>query len=286
MTDFFKKVLQSAFGKEFRNVKYQTVGGGCINNTARIITENGDFFIKWNHGHQDMFEKEAMGLKVLGNSKSISVPEVHESGEVDSKGYLLLEHIQSGRMNGSYWEKLGTGLANLHRSSHDLFGLDHDNYIGRLPQYNKWSANWIDFFIHQRLEPQIKLASGAGLLEDRIIDKFNLLYTRLDELIPNETPSLLHGDLWSGNIHCDQYNDPYLIDPAVFYGHREAELAFSKLFGGFDQKFYASDSESFPLQPGFEDRIDIFNLYPLLVHVNLFGASYLGGIIRTLDRYT
>jgi fructosamine-3-kinase len=146
-----------------------------------------------------------------------------------------------------------------------------------LLQSNEYTANWIDFFIEKRLKAQAGLAFYNGEIPRSLYDKFNDLYNKLPELLPSEKPALLHGDLWSGNVIVGSNGHVSLIDPAVYYGNREAEIAFTKLFGGFSSAFYDAYNEAFPLEKGFEERIDIYNLYPLLVHVNLFGSGYING---------
>lgn len=283
--DFFQKVLN----KHLPNVElenHHSVGGGCINNAARLQTNFGNYFIKWNTSEEiALFETEAKGLSLLAESSTLKIPRTLGRGKNDGKAYLLLEWIEKGHASGQFWKDFGAGLAHLHQQSAQYFGLDHDNYIGRLPQGNNKHENWYDFFIQERLVPQLKLASANRLIDEKIRKGFDRLLIKLPDLVPEEKPSLLHGDLWSGNFLIDQNSNPVLIDPAVYYGHRETELAFTHLFGGFEQQFYTSYQSCFPLENGFEERIEIHNLYPLLVHVNLFGASYLSGIRQTLKRF-
>ena len=164
--------------------------------------------------------------------------------------------------------------------------MDHSNYIGRLPQRNAFEETWVDFFIEHRLEVQLGLAIYNGHVDSFYADRFRSIYAVLPDEFPDERPCLLHGDLWSGNVMIGPKGEPVILDPAVFYGHREAELAFTRMFGGFDPYFYSAYNEATPLEVGFESRIDLYNLYPLLVHVNLFGTSYLSGVERTLKRFT
>ena len=182
---------------------------------------------------------------------------------------------------------MGQRLASLHRCSSEFFGLDDDNYIGSLRQYNHPNSNWINFFIEQRLEVQVKLAINKWrCCPHGGQKKFESLYAKLPSLIASEKPSLVHGDLWSGNLITDDKGEPCLIDPAVYFGNREADLAMTRLFGGFNDEFYSAYEESFPLPQGSEKRIDLYNLYPLLVHVNLFGGSYVHsveGILRAFS---
>ncbi len=281
------QLLQSHFGTDLSTENIQSVAGGCINNTLKATTNKGTFFVKLNHLETgDLFEKEAKGLKLLKKHSSLGIPEVLAEGQTDQNSYLVLEWIEKGHQDANFWEVFGTGLAAQHQNTADFFGLDHNNHIGRLPQYNNHHTSWSEFFVEERLKPQIQLASNSALLDQSLQRRFENLFSQLESLVPREKPSFLQGDLWSGNFMCGPGSKPYIFDPAVYYGHRETELAFTRMFGGFDRQFYHHYHETFPLDPGFEDRIEIHNLYPLLVHVNLFGSSYLSGIISTLKRFT
>lgn len=287
MQSFFDHVIQEVFGEELsRPLSIHQVGGGCINQTAYFEFRGQRYFLKWNSQVGDLFEKEAMGLQLLQNSRTIKVPSVLRHGKIGENDYLCLEYIEKAPARREFWISFGRQLAAMHQQSAEHFGLDHDNHIGRLPQSNQPHIEWVDFFIQERLEPQLLMASQNGLINTAIQSQFESLYLQLSDLIPEEKPALLHGDLWSGNMMCTTGNVPSIFDPAIYYGHREAELAFTQMFGGYDRLFYQSYQESFPLQPGHEKRVQIFNLYPLLVHVNLFGPSYLSGIRQTLDYFT
>ena len=191
----------------------------------------------------------------------------------------------AGTKTRRFWSLFGEQLARLHHVSAPTFGLDHDNYIGSLPQKNTHSPVWSNFFIQQRLEPQVRLAGEKGLLSPSAIRQFEQLYQVLPELFPPEVPSLLHGDLWSGNFLCDEKGNPVLIDPAVYFGHRSMDLAMTTLFGGFGQPFYEAYHYHFPLPANYRQQWEIANLYPLLVHLNLFGESYTGSILHTIQRF-
>jgi fructosamine-3-kinase len=158
--------------------------------------------------------------------------------------------------------------------------------MGALPQSNCRHDDWISFFIEERLEKQVRLAQNSGLLERKDINRFERLYTLFDTLIPKEQPSLIHGDLWGGNYLCSTAAEPYLIDPAAHYGHRESDLAMTTLFGGFSTEFYTAYHEAYPIEKGWEGRLDLYNLYPLLIHLNLFGPSYHGSIRIILQRFS
>ncbi|MEL6537761.1 MAG: fructosamine kinase family protein [Bacteroidota bacterium] len=284
---FFEQALFQVLGYSPEVQQMHFASGGCINNAVQLITDQGEYFIKWNEDStlEGMFEVEAQGLELLAGASPVYVPTVIGVGQVAQRQFLLLEYVSSRYRASSYWEQLGEGLVALHQNTADQFGLEYNNYIGRLPQKNEPCPLWVDFFIENRLRVQAGLALYNHHVGASFMKQMDVLYTKLPDLLPVEPPSLLHGDLWSGNVMVDQQGLPCFIDPAVYFGHREIELAFTRLFGGFDPAFYQTYQEAYPMQPGFEDRVDLYNLYPLLVHVNLFGQSYLGGVQRILKRF-
>ena len=281
----YQQILHKEVGSACSLLNAAPVSGGCINNGMHLKTNEKDFFLKWNSEDAlDMFEKEFESLEYLRKQKVVSIPEPCFTGSDFNISYLVLEFIESGRRSPNFWSDFGEKLASLHQASAGHFGFDYDNYIGSLPQRNEWNTNWVDFFIEQRLKPQLLSAQKNGLISNKMMDQFHGLFELLPSVFPVESPALIHGDLWSGNIMTGADGIICLIDPAVYFGNREIEIAFTHLFGGFDHEFYDTYEEVFPLQIDFENRIDLYNLYPLLVHVNLFGASYLSGIKSTLQR--
>lgn len=285
-SEFYKKVIAEEIGSKVELTRVDPVSGGCINNGIKLITSEGIYFLKWNSQAGDMFEKESRGLELLRAPGIVTIPNTIGFGTLDSTDYLLMEFISGGPRSVDYWADFGEKLAALHQISQTNFGLDHDNYIGSLAQSNELNSSWVEFFINQRLRIQLDLANDRNLIPMKILTAFDSLMSRLPQLLPEEQPSLLHGDLWSGNVMVGNDGEICLIDPAVYFGHREIELAFTTLFGGFDQAFYQAYNEQFPLTAGYEDRFDICNLYPLLVHLNLFGSSYLPGIQATLKKFS
>ena len=267
--------------------EFSFAGGGSINQGGKLKTTVGNFFLKWNDDKKfpAMFEAEGKGLHLLHRQNAIRIPNVIGHGKNGAHQFLLLELIEQKSRSKNHWEQLGQKLASLHRCSSETFGLDHDNYIGSLQQYNHPNSNWINFFIEQRLEAQVRLAVKSGAVDAGWEKKFEALYAKLPSLIAVEKPSLLHGDLWSGNLITDEKGEPCLIDPAVYYGNREADLAMTRLFGGFSGEFYSAYEEAYPLPPGSERRVDLYNLYPLLVHVNLFGGSYVHSVESILRAF-
>jgi protein-ribulosamine 3-kinase len=262
-------------------------GGGCINQGGKLSTSSGDYFIKWNdrRNFPRMFEMEAKGLALLRNANAIDIPRVIGIAETENYQCILLEFVEQKAKKPDYWEALGTGLATLHKKTSPTFGLNHDNYIGSLPQHNQPSASWLDFFIEKRLDFQLQLALKNRKVEKKIDSLFQGLFKKLPSLLPVEKPSLLHGDLWGGNLITNSTGHPCLIDPAVYHGNREAEIAFTTLFGGFSDRFYEAYNNAFPMSSGFEKRFDLYNLYPLLVHVNLFGGGYVSQVVSILNAF-
>lgn len=260
------------------------VGGGCINNGAILETSEGkSFFLKTNYKTpDDMFAREFEGLNALRVGDGPRVPEPHVYG-VD---FILMENLDPGRQADDYWLVFGRQLAALHMHSHPQFGFQHDNYIGSTPQPNSWMDDGHEFFIQQRLLFQAHMARRRGRLSDSDVKQVEKLCKKLDVLIPPQPASLIHGDLWSGNATSDSQGRPAIIDPAVYYGWAEAELAMTDLFGSFPQSFYNAYQEVHPLDPGFRERYPIYNLYHLLNHLNLFGSGYLGQVQSILRRFS
>jgi fructosamine-3-kinase len=284
---FFEQVLFRTLGRSTPPKSFQFLSGGCINMAVRLDTESQRFFLKWNETQAPLFfQREAEGLEKIASTQTFKVPRVGGYGQIEGKSYLLLEYFDERYKSAQFFENLGKQLAALHRHTHTHFGLEHDNYIGALEQQNNWHQEWISFFIEKRLRPQAGLAYYNNLIDKDFLKRFDTLYQKLSELLPQEQPALLHGDLWSGNVMATGIDVPCLIDPAIYYGNREMEMAFTWLFGGFDAHFYQSYEASFPMEKGFEQRKDIYNLYPLLVHTNLFGKSYLQGVDKTLKYFT
>ena len=281
-------ILSLALGETVQIISVSTISGGCIHNAQKITTDKGPYFMKLNRSDDlEMFRTEFSGLRLLANAKEIDVPVPLGYGIEGNQAYLLTEFIESSPRSDGFWVDFGQSLANLHKNhQNDRFGLSYDNYIGRLEQHNDFHDDWLSFFIHQRLEIQLRLALDHGYFDNSYLQRFKSFYAKLPELLPEEPPSLLHGDLWSGNFMIGGQSQPVIIDPAVYYGNREIELSFTQMFGGFDPLFYQTYQDVYPLTPGFDKRVEIYNLYPSLVHVNMFGTSYMGGVDRVIRKYT
>lgn len=289
-------VLARVFGSNIHVTHRSPVSGGDISSAARLRLSSGEsVFVKENRAElAPMFAAEAEGLRALGEAASVSgappVPQVFGSGVDEGRAFILLSHIPvAPRVPGGIGTRFGRALAALHRENRrDSCGFHADNWIGSTPQRNSRCGSWFEFFAEHRLGFQWELARRGGFggpSGDRALES---LQRRLSDLLPdvdNRRPSLLHGDLWGGNWLAGADGRAWLIDPAVHYGHREADLAMTRLFGGFPPGFHDAYTEAWPLEPGFDERADIYNLYHLLNHLNLFGSSYQGTVDRILHRF-
>ena len=278
--------LEKRAGIRVHAARAATVSGGSINRAYRVPSDKGPLFVKTNHERlADAFEAESEGLQALRDSKGVAVPEPLAHGVVAGTAYLALEWIELSGRTVEAEERLGKDLARQHRAKAETFGWHRDNTIGSTPQPNTKRADWIEFFAEVRLGFQLELAARRGLPRAQLADGKRLI-ERLDGFFEDYAPepSLLHGDLWSGNWGADASGLPYIFDPAVYYGDREADLAMTRLFGGFGGAFYAAYEAAWPLADGWKARVDLYNLYHVLNHFNLFGAGYLGQTADTLTR--
>lgn len=280
-------VISSYTGQDEMIKNFSSISGGSINNAFKVETSSNVYFVKWNQARKypGMFEKEARGLELLKNANEIFIPAVIGCDFDHDFSIIVLEYVEPAREVKSFWEDFGGSLARLHKHTDENFGLDHDNYIGSLEQYNSYHNNWIEFFINQRLAIQIKMARDKGLIDKAMIMKFEKMYHHLTDFFPVEKPSLIHGDLWSGNFMTNAMGEPCILDPAVHYGHRLMDIGMSMLFGGFTPEFYDSYNRTFPMESNWRKSVEIANLYPLMVHVNLFGAGYTGSVRSILSGF-
>lgn len=259
-------------------IDFQPVGGGCISNALKIKSQNGEFyFLKTNSSAKnDMFIKEAHGILELQKTNAIKVPSVL----LYDNEFLLIDYITSGKKQKNFSEDFGRKFALLHKFKSETYGFYEDNYIGSNPQPNIASEEennyWTKFYFNKRILYQLQLAEEFANSTNELRNGISALENRIEEIVTDsgEKPSILHGDLWSGNYIVDEEGYACLIDPAVYYGNREADLAMTKLFGGFDSRFYDSYEEAYPLPDGFEYRENIYKLYHVLNHLNLFGGAY------------
>jgi len=264
-----------------------SVHGGSINQAFLLKTKKSKFFLKKNNRKKfpEMFEFEEKGLQLLQNNSGLTIPKVESVLNIGDNSYLILEWIEEGNSSADLFFDFGRNVALMHNHSSEKFGLGYDNYIGSLKQVNHFTDNWNDFFIEYRLGYLSKMAFDNGNMDKKSTDNLEKLYLKLNDFFPLEKPALLHGDLWSGNFMFSQNGDAVVYDPAVYYGHRLMDLGMSKLFGGFQSEFYEGYQSVYKLETNWQDAIHIANLYPLLVHLNLFGTSYLIQIKEILKKY-
>ena len=268
-------------------VNYQRVSGGDISTTYVIEAIHNRFFLKLNSNQAAyaMFLAESDGLQAIADTQAIATPKVYQCQAYKEGAFLLLEYIESKIPSSQDFENLGNQLAALHQATTSAFGWHQDNFIGSLPQNNQRHNNWATFYIEERLLPQLQLAQSKQLLPATSFPDKEKMYAVCNPLFKSCNPSLLHGDLWSGNFLIKTDGTPYLIDPAVYYGHGEVDIAMSQLFGGFNTTFYQSYQKHFSLSEYSGARIELYQLYYLLVHLNLFGSSYYKSVQSILSNY-
>jgi protein-ribulosamine 3-kinase len=274
--DDIERSIGEALGAPFTIESRAAAGGGCINECHVIRGRGRVFFVKLNTPERaEMFSAEAAGLHEIARTKTIRVPEPVCHGVSPAACWLVLEHVELRSASQRGMRALGLGLARLHRVTAERYGWSRDNTIGATPQVNTPSADWIAFWRVHRLGFQLRLAAENGH-RGRLLAEGERLLERLPVFFEGHAlaPSLLHGDLWSGNVAFDEAGAPVVFDPAVYYGDREADLAMTELFGGFAPGFFAAYDEAYPLDPGYARRKLLYNLYHVLNHLNLFGGGY------------
>jgi len=270
-------------------ISSSSVSGGCISSAYKItLDDKRNFFLKVNHSHPaDMFRKEANGLIELVKPSVIDIPQVIAVED----SFILLEYIEASTKQKDFFEDFGRSFAEIHKFTSDSFGFYEDNYIGSTKQLNipgeKEKNDWASFYFNKRILFQFKLAEKNGYATDELRKGILFLEDNIEKILfgSKEPPSILHGDLWGGNYMVNKKGKVCLIDPAVYYGHREADLAMTKLFGGFSESFYVSYNETYPLKEGYNYRENIYKLYHVLNHLNLFGSGYYSQAVSLIKSY-
>jgi fructosamine-3-kinase len=278
--------LAARLGERVESQPTASIHGGCINECYRWKSARGSLFVKIaDDARGGMLEAEAAGLEELAGAAAVRVPRVLAVGSTAGHAYLALEWIDLASSNSSIQARLGTELARQHRKTAERFGWHRDNTIGSTSQLNAWSSSWTEFFRDSRLGFQLQLAERNGF-GGRLQERGGALLDRVGELFADHRPaaSLLHGDLWGGNASADEHGAPVIFDPAVYFGDREADLAMTRLFGGFSDAFYAAYDAEWPLPSSARARVDLYNLYHVLNHLNLFGGAYLRQAGSLIDR--
>ena len=280
------KILEKIFDDcDLKITRYERVHGGDINNAYCLSSTSGKYFLKVNDEAKfpHMFSYEANGLDLLRNNSRLIVPTVIKTGICYQEQYILLEWLEKGPVQKNTWRNFGADLAMMHKKHQAYFGLDGENYIGSLFQGNSKHSQWSTFYTECRILPLAKKLFEMAAFSAKDLDNANAFCKKLDDLFPKEPPALLHGDLWAGNFLITSNGRAAIYDPAVYFGHREMDIGMTKLFGGFDPRFYEAYQETYPLEKGWEVRLPVTQLYPLLVHAILFGGHYVStarGIVK------
>ncbi|OKH24195.1 hypothetical protein NIES593_08550 [Hydrococcus rivularis NIES-593] len=266
--------ISQVTGEKFQVKERRSVSGGCINQGYALIGNGSTYFVKLNQASQvDMFEAEALGLKQMLSTHTIRVPVPICWGVIDRSSYLVMEWLEFGSPTTRAWEQMGRQLAAMHQAGGSAkFGWERNNTIGSTPQINTWTENWADFFAEHRIGYQLQLAKRRGGSLPDYFQVVEVVREHLADRTPK--PSLVHGDLWSGNAAVTSAGEPVILDPATYYGDREVDIAMTELFGGFPAAFYRGYNEVFPLEEGYQQRKTLYNLYHILNHFNLFGGGY------------
>lgn len=280
-----KDAISALLGTKIKNTT--PVSGGDISKAYLLHTDSDTIFCKLNSSPSAMamFLAEVEGLKAIANTKTIKTPTIYAVNDIGEGACLLMEYVPSKRPESKELEMLGAQLAKMHQVSSGYFGWENPNFIGNLPQSNQKHDNWISFYCKERLMPQFQAAINQNLLTKDDVPGLEKLQAVISSYCPDIKPSLLHGDLWGGNFIINENGLPYLIDPAVYFGHSEIDLSMSRLFGGFGSPFYAAYYEINPSAGGEPARMAIYQLYYLLVHLNLFGRSYHGSVMEILHAH-
>jgi fructosamine-3-kinase len=282
--------IMDATRADFELQAAQPVGGGCIHTAMRLEGETTSgtkrYFAKANEAtHAAMFEAEADGLAALRDAGAVAVPRVVTQGDDGEQAWLVLEWLDLAPLTELAAARLGEGLARQHRVPRERFGWSRDNFIGATPQANGWSDDWLDFWREKRLHPQLRLAARKRL-PSRMIDRGERLLADCEVFFRSHrpVPSLLHGDLWSGNAAATAGDVPVVFDPAVYVGDREADVAMAELFGGFPSQFMSAYRGEWPLDEGYAVRRDLYNIYHVLNHANLFAGGYVRQSEQSIER--
>ncbi len=285
MRPALKEQIENTLGAAILNTS--EVSGGDSSQAYKITTKSGHFFCKYHSGVRgfQILKAEKEGLEAIAESETIRTPQIYYLGSINKGGVLILEYIEAKAPTDRDMEHLGRGLADLHKLSSHAFGWHAENFIGSLDQKNGLNSSWPAFYVENRLLPQLALAVHKGLLRKEDVPGKSVLLISIKKHCIPVRPSLIHGDLWGGNYLIDKLGVPVLIDPSVCYADPGIDLAMSALFGGFSATFYKAYSENSPTPMPSKAVIDLYQLYYLLVHLNLFGDSYAPAVRRTLKSY-
>lgn len=264
------------------------IKGGELNDSFRIESYDKKYFLKLNTAQNfpSLFEKEANSLELIASTQLFKTPEIIKFGTTNNDfQFLILEWLERGEPSTSDWMKFGEKMAYFHQNTNEQFGWDEDNYIAILIQPNQFKSDWNEFYTENRILPMVKLLYDKGIINQKEVLSAENLCNELPHIFPIEKPALIHGDFWNGNIFSRENGEITLIDPAIYYGNREMDIAMADLFGGFEDTFFNTYNEIYPLQENFEERKQYAQLYPLLIHAFLFEGYYIKDVKSILKKF-
>ncbi|OYU96313.1 MAG: hypothetical protein CFE21_07905 [Bacteroidetes bacterium B1(2017)] len=282
-----QSAVEKVIGKSPQVYGFHHIGGGEINQTYKVLTDQGIFFVKVHELEQfpKMFEKEMFALKALQKTGTIEVCNPIGICETDTKEFFFLDYIENGPPSENFWSSLGEKLAQLHLVSNRYFGFIEDNYLGTVPQINNRVSNWGQFYIKNRLMPNVRKAAENMFLDQEQIRKFEKYYKLVEVVFPDEAPSMLHGNLWKEHVISGPNGQAILSNPSTYFGHREMDIAMTQMVGNFDPAFYEAYHASYPLEYDWEIRMDFCQMYYSLVNLNNYGIAYLPSVEDKLNRW-
>ena len=281
LLSFYMQLLKNIFDDcDLIVERFEQVHGGDINKAYCLFASTGKYFLKVNDEdkYPGMFPREANGLDLLRKNCELIIPQIIKVGVCNKQQYLVMVWLEKGVPQKNMWENFGAALAMMHKQQQKYFGLNEDNYIGSLKQINDPRNEWHSFYTACRIMPLVKKLFEAGSFSRTDINDAEFFCNRLKNIFPPGPPSLLHGDLWAGNYLISLSGYAAIFDPAIYFGHREMDIGMTKLFGGFDLRFYDFYNDTYPLEKGWEKRLPVTQLYPLLVHAVLFGGHYIESV--------
>lgn len=284
---FLQAASEKVLGKPVQLFGAYSEGGGEINSYHKLLTDQGVFFVKAHHLEERprMFEREISGLEALRKIQCLDVVRSFGTTSLENYELLFLDYLEPAPPSSNYWEMLGAGLAAMHRHSSKSFGFSDDNFIHGQVQLNHRQSKWGSFFINNRLLPNIRRAFEQQRLEPDLLTRLEKFMKLAEVVFPEEPPALLHGNLWNKHLLTNVKGEPVLISPSPYYGHREMDLAMTRLVGTFPDEFYKAYQDAYPLQPEWELRLDFGHVYYLLVYLNAYGAPYVQTLEEKLNKW-
>ncbi len=285
--ELLQGALEKVLGKQAQLYGFHHIGGGEVNQFYKALTDFGVYFLKVHESnlYPKLFQREHLGLQTIQKTNTIKVNHAIGLCEVNNYDFLVFDYLEPVPPKSDYWSILGLQLANMHKQSSRSFGFVEDNFIGVLPQLNHRNSNWGQFYVKNRLIPNVRRAADLMLIDPPLVQKFEQFFKLVEFAFPEEEPSLVHGNLWKENVLIGTDGSPILSNPSVYYGHREMDIAMTRMVGSFPTAFYKAYNETYPLQDDWEIRLEFSQMYYALVNLNAYGFPYLNEIKQRLNRW-